>query len=332
MPKVSVIVPVYNVEKYLNRCIDSILNQKFTDFELILVDDGSPDNCGVICDEYAENDSRVRVVHKENGGVSAARNSGIEVANGEYIMFVDSDDYIDSRMLEDMLKYDSSDIVFSGLKYINEQGEILSDGTVESFDKIDLESFVRKYYIQMEETHIISGPCNKLFKKGIIDVNNIRFNEDISICEDGLFVINFINKANTFSNIEYAYYSYVQYCNDNLMNKYNNNSFEACGFLYKAKKAFIKDIDKISNEYIDQNALNLFIAFFSQIYSRSGMNFIDKYRKVREVLKDGVFVGLVKAYRGKSMKIRFFKFVINAGMAFPLHIIYSIHWLKGNIS
>lgn len=107
-PQISVIVPVYKVEPYLRPCVDSILAQTWTDFELILVDDGSPDNCGAICEEYAARDSRVRVIHRENGGLSAARNSGLEVAAGDYISFVDSDDLIApdflSRMMDVMLR------------------------------------------------------------------------------------------------------------------------------------------------------------------------------------------------------------------------------------
>ena len=97
MPEISIIVPVYKVEKYLNRCIDSILAQSFPDFELILVDDGSPDKSGKICDDYAAKDSRVKVIHKENAGVSAARNSGLAMSSGSYIMFCDSDDFVDKN-------------------------------------------------------------------------------------------------------------------------------------------------------------------------------------------------------------------------------------------
>ena len=100
MPQISVIVPVYKVEKYLRECVDSILAQTYRDFELILVDDGSPDNCGAICDEYAAKDSRIRVIHQENQGLSGARNSGIDIARGEFITFVDSDDLVDCRYLE----------------------------------------------------------------------------------------------------------------------------------------------------------------------------------------------------------------------------------------
>lgn len=100
MPKISIIVPVYNVEKYLEKCVRSILAQTFTDFELILVDDGSPDSSGAMCDQFAKQDERVKVIHKENGGLSDARNAGIEIATGEYLGFIDSDDYIADDMYE----------------------------------------------------------------------------------------------------------------------------------------------------------------------------------------------------------------------------------------
>lgn len=99
-PKISVIVPVYKVEKYLNKCVDSIVKQTFTDTEIILVDDGSPDNCGKMCDDWSQRDSRIRVIHKENGGLSDARNRGIQESSGEYIIFIDSDDFIEPKMLE----------------------------------------------------------------------------------------------------------------------------------------------------------------------------------------------------------------------------------------
>lgn len=103
-PKISIIVPIYNVEVYLRKCLDSIVNQTYKNLEIILVDDGSPDNCGVICDEYAANDERIKVIHKQNGGVSSARNAGLEIATGEYIGWVDSDDWIELDMFEYLVK------------------------------------------------------------------------------------------------------------------------------------------------------------------------------------------------------------------------------------
>ena len=114
MPEISIIVPIYNVEQYLKRCVDSILAQTFKDFELILVDDGSPDSCPFICDEYARIDSRIKVIHKANGGLSDARNAGLEMAMGNYIAFVDSDDWIASDTYEylyELIKKNKADVV-----------------------------------------------------------------------------------------------------------------------------------------------------------------------------------------------------------------------------
>ena len=115
-PKISVIVPVYNVEQYLPRCIDSILDQTFTDFELLLIDDGSKDKSGEICDNYAKKDSRIRVFHKENGGVSSARNLGLYNAKGKYIAFIDADDWVENEYLRIMYKHgeeECADIISS---------------------------------------------------------------------------------------------------------------------------------------------------------------------------------------------------------------------------
>lgn len=113
-PKISVIVPVYNVQKYLSRCIDSILAQTFTDFELLLINDGSKDNSGKMCDEYAKKDTRIHVFHKENGGVSSARNLGLENVQGEWITFIDSDDYLNINFLSNLIKYDNFDHIVGG--------------------------------------------------------------------------------------------------------------------------------------------------------------------------------------------------------------------------
>ena len=130
MPEISIIVPVYNVEKYLPRCVDSILNQTFTNFELILVNDGSTDRSGIICDQYKKRDNRIKVIHKTNEGVSKARNIGISEAKGRYIEFIDSDDWIERSLLEDTLKQiriDNSDIIFFGLLYEDEDDNLIKE-------------------------------------------------------------------------------------------------------------------------------------------------------------------------------------------------------------
>ena len=129
-PKISVVVPVYNAERFLHKCVDSILSQSFSDLELILVDDGSPDNSGAICDDYARQDSRVKVIHQRNSGVSVARNRGIQEASGDYIGFVDSDDWIDSEMyavLYQTAKKEHTDIVMCDSMTVYDDGRKVQD-------------------------------------------------------------------------------------------------------------------------------------------------------------------------------------------------------------
>ncbi len=172
MPKISVIVPVYKVEEYLNRCLDSILEQTFTDFDLILVDDGSPDNCGIICDEYATNDGRIHVIHQNNGGLSAARNAGLDWvyvnSNSDYIAFIDSDDWVHKRFLE---------ILLDGVTRFNvnicQCGYLETDGTKnvpEVFESMTCIT-AEEQYIQ----HYSAFMWNKLFSRSCWE--KIRFPE-----------------------------------------------------------------------------------------------------------------------------------------------------------
>ena len=127
-PLISVIVPIYHVEQYLTRCVESLVNQTYSNFEIILVDDGSPDNCPKMCDDWAKKNSRIKVIHKENGGLSDARNAGMQIANGDVISFIDSDDWIDPKFFEVMLNVmqdDESDIVSCGVKWVDEDGVLL---------------------------------------------------------------------------------------------------------------------------------------------------------------------------------------------------------------
>ncbi|MBQ4573418.1 MAG: glycosyltransferase family 2 protein [Clostridia bacterium] len=183
-PCISVIVPVYNAEKYLRECIESILNQTFRDLELILVDDGSPDNCCKICDEYAEKDNRVIVFHQENRGVSAARNLGIDNAQGEYITFVDSDDYIMPYALE-LLYHDS---IFSNADISCVSGRKKCSNTIEALEK-------SKYVIwrgsdsvkkSLLDNGALYSSCRKLYKKEFL--GDTRFEEGKKIHEDSFFV------------------------------------------------------------------------------------------------------------------------------------------------
>lgn len=208
---ISVIVPIYNVENYLRKCVDSIINQTYKNLEIILVDDGSPDNCGKICNEYAQHDSRVKVIHKENGGLSDARNAGIDMAEGEYLAFVDSDDYIAEDMIEKLYKQlmkDNSDMSLCSFKYFDESGdEILSrmDDSPIKNEIITGEQAVNKLLENNPWYFVVA--CNKLYKKELF--RGIRFPKG-KIHEDEFVVHHLFYRCAKISCISEPLYHYLQ--------------------------------------------------------------------------------------------------------------------------
>lgn len=217
-PKISVIVPVYNVEQYLPRCIDSILDQTFTDFEVLLIDDGSTDSSGDICDEYAKKDNRIKVFHKENGGVSSARNCGINFSRGELISFIDSDDWLKQNCLQEIVTnmVDVDLLVFS-YTWIFYDGSTRTvtpkEMKVEEVDKI--EYFILCMRHNNTKENMFGYPWNKVFRREIIKHYNITFEEGLHYCEDEIFVLSYCLKIRKAKSIPISlYYHWLR--NDSL--------------------------------------------------------------------------------------------------------------------
>ena len=219
MPKISIIVPVYKVEKYIGECIESILNQTFTNFELILVDDGSPDKSGDICDNYARKDSRIKAFHKKNGGVSSARNYGIEHATGEWLCFVDSDDTIEKNYIESLVKgFELSkdvDLSIAGYRNVDDKSMLLS---VHKFEAEELSVNISCLLAKAELNNTINSPVCKLFKKEIIIANDIRYNSLLNYGEDHLFVLEYALYVKGIYLSDKVVYNYFHRSNDSLTN------------------------------------------------------------------------------------------------------------------
>ena len=207
MPKVSIIVPVYNVEPYLRRCIDSIFAQSFADFELILVDDGSTDACGSICDEYARIDKRVRVIHQNNHGAASARNTGIENAKGEYLAFCDGDDTVSPMWLERMVKLVAPDKLPIGAHC----GDVRRLGQYKDL-QIEIQvDFPRENYYMFNCKGIAGYLWNALYRRVIIQKNNLRFRErkeQGDYNEDLLFALSYVKYIGKIVYTGYADYLY----------------------------------------------------------------------------------------------------------------------------
>ncbi|MBT2678821.1 glycosyltransferase [Bacillus sp. ISL-35] len=213
---ISVIVPVYNVEKFLPRCIESILNQTYNDLELILVNDGSPDNCAEICNQYEKQDARIRVIHKKNGGVSSARNSGIEAATGEFILFVDSDDYLDLNMCEVLMhnqEQTNCDIVICGYKSVDANHEFDYNLGIEYKGNL-IEMGHR--FSELLEKSLLNVPWNKLIRKSLIKV---KFDTEMDMGEDLVFNLSYLENVEYICSIKDALYNYYNNQNSATNNK-----------------------------------------------------------------------------------------------------------------
>lgn len=208
-PTFSIIVPVYNVEQYLEQCIERILAQTYKDFELLLIDDGSKDSSGDICDKYSAKDSRVKVIHKKNAGVSAARNDGIEKAKGIYICFIDSDDWIESNYLERILtEIEDYDILFFGCVWHYEDGAVRSLCPPATLCRTNIYSAVYLLLHNDMGVNYFGFTWNNVFRKDIIDQDVIRFVENLPVSEDEVFTLAYCNHVRSLMIIPDALYHY----------------------------------------------------------------------------------------------------------------------------
>lgn len=231
MPEISVIVPVYNVEKYINECIESILAQTFADFELILVDDGSTDNSGVICDKYAERDPRVKVIHKENGGVSSARNIGIKESKGAFITFIDSDDMVDIDYFMDAIQETCSrfvDVYISGLHMETWNSQVIIDMkeyTIANAGEYSVKELLDNLEIKYPLI-CICGPWCKLFRSELIKKSDIKFDTSMSLGEDTNFNIDYLEKCRNVLFSNKCFYHYRRGNDDSLFSRFHKDTFE----------------------------------------------------------------------------------------------------------
>lgn len=239
---ISIIIPVYNTEKYLKKCIDSVLNQKYKNLEIILVDDGSTDSSGKICDEYSELDSRIKVIHKKNGGLSSARNAGLEVVTGKYVGFLDSDDYVSVQMYEELLsKVTENDVACNLFVRINEYDEITPKNDYhKNGGQTTTEEYLRELLLHIGDVSV----CTKLFSRELI--GDLRFNEEC-LNEDLLFMLSLLPRMNNIIYTGHIGYFYLTR-SDSISSKYGKaiedmvrNSLVVYDFVKKQYSTLIKE-------------------------------------------------------------------------------------------
>ncbi len=244
MDKISVIVPVYNVEKYLDKCVESIVNQTYKNLEIILVDDGSTDNCPEICDEWAKKDNRIKVIHKPNGGLSSARNAGMDSMTGSYIQFVDSDDYIKSNMIEVMygniIKGDY-DVCVCNYSFIDESDNVIS---ATDFKKSILKG--DEIMPNFLKTTVFNSwnAWTKMYKYSVVEKYNLRYDETIKWGEDYPFNYLYFKSIDKMIAIDDVLYNYLSRRNGSITCSMNSGQANRWKFI---KKLVIAERDNSIN-------------------------------------------------------------------------------------
>ena len=321
-PLISVVVPIYNVEEYLDKCVESIINQTYKNLEIILVDDGSPDNSPMMCDEWSKKDKRIKVIHKKNGGVSSARNIGIDKSKGEWITFVDADDWLEKTYVEDMynisIDFDSKYVccgfkkIYSGnAELINSNGEL-----------IELNS--KDYLISLLNVQNGYGFVHmKLIRKDLI--NNIRFDEELPVGEDALFNIQLcenLDKAIIYNKALYNYRintnSVVRKYDVNYAEKYTNSMMKMKDYINK----------KHNNELIKTNVFNYIVYHLMLIcvnYCYNPEN-NDKYNSLKQVCKMDIYKEAIKKsnYNNLSLSRKITLFTIKNKLYFLTALICKV--------
>ena len=322
-PLISVIIPVYKVEKYLEKCVDSVINQTYDNLEIILVDDGSPDNCPKMCDEYAKKDKRIKVIHKENGGVGSARNKGIEKSTGDYITFVDSDDWIEKEFIHEMLdianKY-KADYVTCGYYRVYENKKEIINGNLEEI-VIDSKEYVNKLLNVQNGYGFVHM---KLIKK--TKISNLRFEEKLVVGEDALFNIQLcknIEKIVIYNKPLYNYY----FNTNSVVRKYNN---EYCNNYLKSMIYMSEYIRKnYKSENVIQNLYN-YIAYHVLLICVNYCYHPDNPNKGRKLLVETVKIDLFKEainnsnYNGLSVSRKISLFTLKYKLYFLMSLICII--------
>lgn len=317
-PKISIIVPVYNAEKFLCRCIDSILAQSYTDFELLLIDDGSKDNSGEICNKYAEKYNRVKVFCKKNGGVSSARNLGLRNVKGQFVTFVDSDDFVDNDFLESLVEFES-DFVYTGYKIF---GSYVKDFGISENDSYKASDLMQRLMHTYEKSAItlygMQYPWAKLYKTSIIKENKLFFDEKMKYAEDSCFVWTYLCHCLSVTQVKSSAYNY------RIENRTPRYKLSAAGLMYHIEQysAVLMIVGYTfgfySSRYIDYIKCDYFFQFCNHLSSLPFAKFCKEFDVIPLDIKNDIIRCLKKRY-GKKVAIKY-SFLIDNKMLLFLYL------------
>lgn len=300
-PTVTIIVPVYNSAEYLSQCIGSIISQSYSNFELLLINDGSTDDSKTICEGYAAIDNRIRVYHKENGGVSSARNKGLDEAKGEFVVFIDADDYVNTGYIEHLMNSDS-DLVITGVKRFNAQNDSFAPLSTSSFTISDLPI----HWNTIPDISIVYNfPVAKRFRTSIIRAHSIRFDEDLFFSEDMLFNMEYLSHSSIL--FESPFFDYMYRIEAISRNQKYRMSSAVLALHYEKINNGINNLELITGEKtlsrvrdnINRRLINKF--YFFLLNCTSASVFIKNIRHFRKQNYKGYMFSLLSGKKEKRV-------------------------------
>lgn len=337
---VSVIVPIYNVEKDLHRCIDSLQNQTYPYLEIILVDDGSPDKCGEICDTYAARDSRMKVIHKQNAGVGMARNSGLDIAAGEYVLFVDPDDYVADIHVERLLRViteENADMVVGGHVRIFSDGKTIVRPTGGCIQTLEGNQIINAALLPIlgaepdaaEDVDREMSVWSNIYRRSLIEELHLRFlSEREIVSEDLFFNIHYIVNANRIVMIPDCNYFYAENV-ESLTHTYRADRFEKyCKmFCYEVELLKTFGVFEAANLRVCRTFIMKSKKCIALIACRN-MKWNQKWRECQIILKNDLFNEVLKAYMGHVKDIRQLShlYLLRNHMIIPLVVYYRLKY------
>ena len=319
---VSVVVTCYNLQDKIGKCLESLNKQTYPHLEIIVIDDGSKDDSFSVIEAIAATDKRIRPVHQENQGVSATRNNGIDLATGEYLMFIDGDDYVADTYVEHFVEVaDGCDMVIGALCYVYPDGT--RNAAPEAEFRCDKQTYVEKYYTQSVAKRTIFGPVNKLYRTALVQENHVRFPVDLAIREDGIFVLDVLAHCRQLCGIGYAEYYYIQSApNESLVSKFHPDEKQI------NQRFFRMLVDVIGEENLtDQDILSIYPMFLNmdissirKLYNSKEYTLSKGLRYIRSIQKDKTFRAARRGLRKVNFKrsLKYYR---------PLWMVHAINYL-----
>lgn len=327
-PLVSIVIPIYNGEKYIDSCMEGLLNQTYSNLELIVVNDGSKDTSGELCDRYAQKDSRVKVHHQENKGLSAARNAGIQQATGKYVIFFDVDDTVENNIIEDnvvLAEQNQADVVMFCFWYYNVDKNSLKPNGMKRIFVGNAKEYFDKMLIPTMDNEVFNAPWNKLIRRQLLEEHKLRFDDRYPIYEDIIFASELFGVVNKIVINNQMYYRYFVRSSGSLITRFYERFYDSVAQFHQNAMKYCGKYENNARQITRLNTLytKLVIMHMKQISCNEQLSKERKYQLLQRICNEDEFIEAL-ANSKFGIKKKMMRFIINQKMYKMIYVIYKI--------